>query len=465
MTLTKNEDNLAPSFFTKKIPDELSTAVHTNEVQFVCRTKVIDITTAEILQALESDFPERKIEEQTVMSQEDMRFLQIMENNIHQDENGYYEMPLPFKTDRPCLPNNKQMAEKRLWCLKKRFQRDQKYFEDYKKFMNDVLAHGDAEEVDEMETSFRWYIPHHGVYHPKKNKIRVVFDCSAQHQETSLNEHLLQGPDLMNSLIGVLYRFREKPVAFISDIERMFHQFRVRTEDRNYLSFLWWKDGNIEDNPTTYRMKVHLFDAASSPGCAIYGLKKLAKDHGREVSDEVVKFLTHDFYVDDGLRSCDTTEQAINLIEEARTVCSKGNIRLHKFLSNNQEVTESIPQTERVKDATSLDLSFSELPVERVLGVQWCVESDQFRFRLTVSEKPFTRRGILSTVASIYDPLGCLAPFILLGKLILQHMCKENCKWDQSLSKELTPQWERWLLELPKFEKLEIPRCYVHSVQ
>ena len=173
----------------------------------------------------------------------------------------------------------------------------------------------------------------------------------------------------MNSLIGVLCRFREKPVAVISDIERMFQHFRVRAEDRDYLCFLWLKDGDITKDPITYRMKVHLFGATSSPGCAVYGLKKLAKDHGTKFSKEVVDFLTRDFYVDDRLLSCDTA-----------------NIRLHKFLSYNRQVIESVPPTERCSDVTTLDFAFSNLPLERVLGVQWSVESDQFKFRLNVSE-------------------------------------------------------------------------------
>ena len=70
-----------------------------------------------------------------------------------------------------------------------------------------------------------WYIPHHGVYHPKKpKKIRVVFDCSSQYKGESLNKYLLQGPDLMNKLIGVLIRFRQEIVAFTTDIEAMFHK-------------------------------------------------------------------------------------------------------------------------------------------------------------------------------------------------------------------------------------------------
>ena len=51
-------------------------------------------------------------------------------------------------------------------------------------------------------------------YHPKKqDQIRIVFDCSAVFQDQSLNKHLLQGPDIMNGLAGVLSRFRKEETA------------------------------------------------------------------------------------------------------------------------------------------------------------------------------------------------------------------------------------------------------------
>lgn len=113
------------------------------------------------------------------------------------------------------------------------------------------------------------------MYHPQKpGKLRVVFDCSAKYMGQSLNDHLLQGPDMMNMLVGVLCRFRKEPVAFVCDIEQMFHQFKVNVEHRNYLRFLWWDDGNFSKDPTTYRMTVHLFGAVSSPGCANFGLRQ-----------------------------------------------------------------------------------------------------------------------------------------------------------------------------------------------
>jgi hypothetical protein len=457
-----DEEHISHRVLTKAIPDELQ--IHArDEINFVCRTKISEESAIpQIIKILENDFQEKKRE--TVMSQDDLKFLKIIQPGIHQDADGYYEMPLPFRDGKPQLPDNKDMAKKRLDHLKRRFKSNTKYFEDYRLFMNNILNHGDAEEVasEDADSTTNWYIPHHGIYNPKKpDKIRVVFDCSARYKGACLNDHLLQGPDLMNSLVGVLCRFREKPIAVMGDVERMFHQFRVEASDRNFLRFLWWKDGKIDHEPTVYRMKVHLFGATSSPGCANFGLKKLAADHREDFSSDVCDFLTSDFYVDDGLRSCETTQEAIKLVQDSRELCAKGNLRLHKFTSNSKEVMQSIPESERAKESSTQDMNLGDSPIERVLGVQWSVTSDQFCFRLTLKEKPMTRRGVLSTVASVFDPLGCVAPFVLIGKQILQQMCKDNVGWDEPLSESLRPRWAQWIAELPKLAQLQIPRCFV----
>lgn len=108
-----------------------------------------------------------------------------------------------------------------------------------------------------------------------------------------------------------------------------------------------------------------------------------------------------------------------------------------------------------------MDLNREELPVHTVLGVRWSVNSDTFSFNVTLDEKPATRRGILSTVASVFDPLGSLAPFLLLGKKILQEMCQKGIGWDEPLPAELKPRWENWLNDLENLQKLQIPRCFV----
>ena len=237
-------------------------------------------------------------------------------------------------------------------------------------------------------------------------------------------------------MVGVLIRFREDPIAIMGDIEKMFHKFKVNEEHRDYLRFLWWESGNLESQPKSYRMKVHLFGATSSPFCANYGLKKLAIDNQNEFGKEATHFLLNDFYVDDGLTSCKNVAEAIQLIETTRQICEKANIRLHKLVNNHPEVLQSIPESER-SETEKRNINLEEVTIERALGIQWCSVSDEFHFRVTLAVKPKTRRGILSTVASIFDPMGYIAPFTLIGKQILQDMCRENVRWDDPLSEDL----------------------------
>ena len=154
--------------------------------------------------------------------------MNITYNSIHKADDGHYEIPLTLRNKNVRLPCNKKHAEARLKELSRRFAIDSKYKEDYVTFMKKMLKEGHAETAPEQYKT-AWYIPHHGVYHPKKlEKLRLVFDCSTDFQGYSLNRHLLQGPDLTNSLVGVLCRFRQEPVDFACDIEGMFHQVQCQ---------------------------------------------------------------------------------------------------------------------------------------------------------------------------------------------------------------------------------------------
>ena len=257
--------------------------------------------------------------------------------------------------------------------------------------MDEMVNRGHAEKVPESslgrDDGKLWYIPHHGVYHPKKpEKIRVVLDCSAAFLGESLNQNLLQGPDLTNTLVGVLCRFRRENVAFMCDIEQMFFQFKVSPDQRDFLRFLWWENNDINKEPTEYRMCVHLFGAVSSPGCANFGLKQISTDNEDEFGSDAADFLRKDFYVDDCLTSLPDDDKAISLIERSTEMCNKGGVKLHKFLSNSKPVIQSISPEDRAKGLVDVDLLQDPLPVERALGVQWCVESDCFQFRITLSD-------------------------------------------------------------------------------
>ncbi|XP_015778928.1 PREDICTED: uncharacterized protein LOC107356819 [Acropora digitifera] len=482
------------------------------------------------------DFSESIADNHTELSQEERLFIESVKKSVEL-KNGHYEIALPFKDVQRPVPNNRVQAEQRVIWLKKRLEKNPELLNDYKGFVQDIVTKGYAQKVSEHSKESdcegnTWFIPHHGIYHPHKpGKIRVVFDCSARLKGTSLNDLLMKGPDLTNSLLGVLTRFRvavmtdiqemfhqvrvpecdrsflrflwwpngdlsrglieyqmtvhlfgavsspacsnyalrktaddnaqhfscdvvntikrnfyvddclkslpsvkdaithvrelcsllqregfrltkfrQDHVAVMADIQEMFHQVRVPECDRSFLRFLWWPNGDLSRGLIEYQMTVHLFGAVSSPACSNYALRKTADDNAQHFSCDVVNTIKRNFYVDDCLKSLPSVKDAITHVRELCSLLQRGGFRLTKWVSTSREVLESIPVKDRGQEIKKLDLQKDELPVERALGVQWRIEDDTFGFNVNLKPKAPTRRGILSVVGSVFDPLVLLPP-------------------------------------------------------
>ena len=358
------------------------------------------------------------------------------------------------------MPNNKPQAEQRLAHLQRKFIRQPQFHREYKDFMHKVIDKNYAEMVPENELQTKdgkvWYIPHHGVYHPQKGKIRVVYDCAATYKGQSLNQNLLQGPDLTNSLMGVLTRFRQDHIAVMADIEAMFSQVRLRKEDKDLHRFLWWPDGDIERPIKEYRMTVHVFGSTSSPACANYALKQTANHCEQE---EVAHIIQHNFYVDDCLYSTSTAEKAIELSKGLQETCERGGFHLTKWNSNHRAVLHAIPKDERASSVQQLNFEKDKLPQERALGILWNAETDSFGYNIKIKDRPPTKRGILSIISSVYDPLGFVSPVILTAKQLLQDLCRHKVGWDDEIPANQMKLWHGWLEDLPMLSEYKIERC------
>ena len=278
----------------------------------------------------------------------------------------------------------------------------------------------------------------------------MVFDLSTEFEGVSLNKELLSGPDMINSLLGVLIRFRTENTAVVRNIEQMFHSFHVNPCHRDFLRFLWFEDNIIGKAIIEYSMNVHLFRNGPSPAVATFGLGKTAADGEEEFGKAASNFAHRNFYVNDGLASLPTTKQAIDLVKSAQTMLATANQRLHKVVCNSVEVMEAFPAEDRGKDVCDLDLLRDSLPAKRSLRVYWDLEGDAFTFRVTLPDKPFTRRGVLSIVNSIYNPLGLTVPVLLEGRLLLQQLVilgkKNNVMplgWDDPLPETQWLQWQQ----------------------
>ena len=397
----------------------------------------------------------------TSMSVEDKCAEQIIHSTISK-ANNHYCMDLLWKNDQPSLPFNRAMAKIRLHHLKQRLERDKDLHEKYSSAISSYVTKGHArkltKEEAERRTNKTWYLPHHPVISPNKpGKVRVVFDAAAKFHGTSLNDQLLQGPDYINNLAGVLMRFRQEEVVLVADIEQMFHQVRVPAEDCDALRFLWWS-GDLNDEPAEYQMLVHIFGATSSPCCSNKALRQTADDNEDKYGSEAAETVRRNFYVDDLLKSVQTTDQATALAVKLTAMLKEGGFHLTKFLSNRREVLSALPTQERANPTLNLELD--QLPINRTLGLHWEAERDVFCFKTVSTNKPATKRGILSTISSLFDPLGFLSPFILPIKVLIQDLWKGRVEWDDEIQGHHLKVWRQWTGSLPRLEDIKIPRCY-----
>ncbi|XP_048764717.2 uncharacterized protein LOC125672561 [Ostrea edulis] len=445
--------------------------VHQPEIVSVMKTSVLTNGRASHLIPCDSEFSVKEGypdifqrspgDEKLGLSIQDKKFMDIMESGYKRSTDGFWEAPLPFQVCRQTLPNNHSMALRRAMSFDRNLRSNPIKCKQVVDFMDKLLVNHHAELAPELPAvSERWYLPMFAVHHPKKpESVRVVFDSSAKYKDSSLNSVLLQGPDILNNLLGILLRCRKEKVAATMDVEHMFYNFKVPEKQRCYLRFLWHQNNDIDQPLIEYQMTRHVFGNSTSPSIANYGFRKIVEGADKDVQD----LINENFYVDDGLVLCKTVDQTVDLVlRTQQTLQDRGRVRLHKFASNSRHVLNALDQADLAKNLKDLDLGTAALPTQRSLGLLWNTESDSFIFSVNQVEKPYTRRGLLSTINSVFDPIGFVQPVVIEGKILLREMMSVTKKtdWDDPLPEALHDKWVSWIHSLACLEELHIPRMY-----
>ncbi|XP_065076520.1 uncharacterized protein LOC135700058 [Ochlerotatus camptorhynchus] len=401
------------------------------------------------------------------MSKDDERAMSLLESRTH--FNGVrYETGLLWRSDKIRLPDNEAVAVRRWRCLEKRMEKD----EDLANTMNEKIAEYRTKNYIRKLTSEElaakydrvWYLPIFPVFNPNKpGKVRIVWDAAAQAYGISLNSALLTGPDLLASLVGILYRFREYRIGVCADIREMFHQMGIIPEYQHCQRFLW--GDRDEDGPSTYIMQVMTFGASCSPATAQY-VKNRNADRFEEEFPEAVAVIKEGHYVDDMVISVETEQKAVELAEAVRFIHMQGGFEIRNWVSNSSLVQLKM----NGEKAVEKDLNITtELANQKILGMWWDTRDDVFKYKicwtrfdqalLNGSRCP-TKREILRTLMTIYDPLGLIDHFLILLKILLQEVWRANVQWDESIPENLFERWRDWVRLLPELEQLRIPRCY-----
>ncbi|XP_043245749.1 uncharacterized protein LOC122393608 [Amphibalanus amphitrite] len=398
-------------------------------------------------------------------SREDERAFKMLEENTTKDE-GRYKTGLLWRESDASFPNNKVLAMKRLQATERKLEKQPDIAVKYRATIEAYIAAGHARKLTVEEASAptkrRWLLPHHAVTNPNKpGKVRVVFDAAAAYRGTSLNGKLLTGPDLLQSLPGVLLRFREGPVAVAADITQMYHQIMINEDDQPALSFLW-RDMDSNRPPDMYQMQVLIFGARSSPAIANYVLRRALQDHWNEegtAPPREPEQIQRSFYMDDFLLSDVDVNTAKHVKQEATRALAEGGFKLTKWRSNRREVLEGTSTNELANPDGNLCLGAPTATAEKALGVVWNENQDTLGFRLRESDEPLTKRGVLSRTASVFDPLGIASPFTVKARLMMQRLWSHHLAWDDTLPEPEMEEWRDWLRDSECLQNISIPRC------
>ena len=397
-------------------------------------------------------------------SAEEIRTQAIFNATTRLLPNGHYESGLFWKNDYVRWPDNHSMAFRALLRNEARYATDPQLADNVTIEMETLVTSGFAKKLtaDQLKgpEGKTWYLPYHAVRHPAKpEKVRMVFDASAVHEGTSLNKNLLKGPETLTNLCGNILRFRRHCVPVSADIAKMFLQVFVREEDQSALRYLWRPPGS-KDPPGVYQMLVHIFGAVCSPSICCSVLRKIADDHAEEFSD-IKRLVYENFYVDNYLDSAATVDEAIQRIRRLILLLQRGGYHLVKVLSSFREVMNAVRSEERCDP--NLDLTRDVLPTVRTMGLLWNSEQDAFHFEIENSRAVRTKRQVLRESSSVYDPLGFIAPVMIVARILIQDTWRLELSWDEPLPEELMDRWHRWFKDIRRIELLKIPRCLTRS--
>ncbi|XP_068245285.1 uncharacterized protein [Palaemon carinicauda] len=380
----------------------------------------------------------------------------------------------PWTKDPKLLQNNVSVAVARLKGTEKRLM---KLGSDYAQAYNDQILDMTKRNVirklsDEEVKNYVGpvtYIRHHEVLKPGSvsTPLRIVFDSSAKYMGQSLNSFWAKGPNILNSMFGILLRFLEKAIGIAGDISKMYNCIKLPELEQHVHRFVW---RNLQSNlkPDHYVMTCMGFGDRPSGIIAMLALRHTAELSVKDFPEASRVIMTNS-YVDDIIHSVESKAEAFSLIRDIENALSKGSFEIKRWTITG--------------DNEHSDFEVSQNSNERILGLNWQCNKDVFHFKTKLNFSPkykgvrtepdlnklnfvenipsvLTKRVVVSQMCSVYDPLGFLLPFTLKAKILLRDTVKCDFKlgWDDPLPSYLKEQWVSYFCELFGTETLYFER-------
>ena len=162
--------------------------------------------------------------------------------------------------------------------------------------------------------------------------------------------------------------------------------------------------------------------------------------------------------MDDSLDSVETVEDGIQLYQQLDSLWRIAGRQARKWISNAPEVISVTPKAER---ATELQISEGQEPVVKTLGVSWNSLEDTFTITTAKAsaELHLTKWNVLRKIATTFDPLGFVGPFVVKAKILLQELWSRGYDWDDVIQDDIAGRIEEWHKQIETLENVRVPGC------
>jgi hypothetical protein len=276
------------------------------------------------------------------------------------------------------------------------------------------------------------YLPHQPVEKENSSftKMRIVFDASSG--QPCLNSMLERGKVYAGQkdkqICNILTRVRLSNHLLTMDLEKAFLQIEVRKSDRDVTRILWPADPWHDEEPEVLRFARVTFGLNCAPFLLGATLEYHLERNPRPWSENLMK----GSYVDNFILSLDNPGTIDGLVRDIRELFWAGGFNCRQYASDCRAEVEALPEEwQEPKKTLSL------------LGIQWDTETDELSLEMPIwslSSRP-TKRRILATIGSVFDPGGWFSPAVLPAKLIQANVWKEKGSWDEPLPSVLEEEW------------------------
>ncbi|XP_011860459.1 PREDICTED: uncharacterized protein LOC105557752 [Vollenhovia emeryi] len=388
------------------------------------------------------------------LTKEEQACEQLFKDTHTRTREGRFVVRLPFRDNKTQLGKSRAIAERRLMHLERKFKGNIHFQQLYKDFIKEYieLKHMTILPITSSEDENAVYLPHHGILRRSVAgaKLRVVFDASAKTSSgLSLNDTLMTGANLQDTLFSIVLRFRICRIVLTTDLQKMYRQVLVHDDDRCYQRILWrWSpDERIRE----YTLNTVTYGEACAPFLAIRSVQQLARE-GKEQYPRASTVLLRDSYVDDVLTGVDNIDEARKLIDELSGLLKLGQFQLHKWRSNYAQALFG------GNDSTDFQAIDDEVDIAKTLGLRWLPESDMLQFESELGRDSRTKCEVLSSISKLFDPLGLASPLVVRAKLIMQRTWQLKLGWDDELPPDLQQAWIKYMQELIELRTIRIPR-------